>query len=283
MSTKKRKGKSFLFKEIVHVLIRILLLVIILIPFYVAVVYAFRAKTAISLNPLAWPKNPTWENFRIVLFHNAEFLIGYKNSLLNCVPTVLILLVVTSMAAYILARNKGKFYSIMYTVFTVGILIPFQCIMLSLYLNFYHCGLTSTNLGYIIIRVGMQVSISVLVITSFVKTIPLELEEAARIDGAGKFMTFWKVVFPLMRSVNITQLVLNTLFCWNDYNVAIVILRKNESRTLPLAQIIYFNENTSELNYAFAFFLMTMVPVLILYFCMQKYIVKGIMSGAVKG
>ncbi|MFA7108559.1 MAG: carbohydrate ABC transporter permease, partial [Sphaerochaetaceae bacterium] len=205
------------------------------------------------------------------------------NRLLNTIPSVLILVFVTSMAAYVLARNKGKFYKIMYAVFTVGILIPFQCIMLSLYLNFYNLGLASTNIGYIIARVGMQVSISVLVVTSFVKTIPYELEEAALIDGAGKFTIFWKIVFPLMRSVNLTQIVLNTLFCWNDYNVAIVLLRKKSSKTLPLAQIIYFNENTSELNYAFAFFLMTIVPILLLYFCLQKYIVKGITSGAVKG
>jgi raffinose/stachyose/melibiose transport system permease protein len=155
--------------------------------------------------------------------------------------------------------------------------------MLSLYPNFFKLGLTSNNLGYIIVRVGLQVSISVLVITSFVKTIPKELEEAACIDGAGQMRTFWQIVFPLMRPVNVTQLVLNTLFCWNDYNVAIVMLRTNDSKTLPLAQIIYFNENTAELNYAFAFFLMTMLPILILYFSMQRFIVRGIMSGAVKG
>ena len=155
--------------------------------------------------------------------------------------------------------------------------------MLTVYVDFFNAGLTSTNIGYIIARIGMQVSISILVVTSFVKTIPYELEEAATIDGAGINAVFWKIVLPLMKPVNVTQLVLNTLFMWNDYNVAIVLQRTKESRTLPLAQIIYFNENTSELNYAFAFFVLSMIPILILYFCMQKHIVKGIMSGAVKG
>jgi raffinose/stachyose/melibiose transport system permease protein len=258
-------------------------MLLLLVPFYIALLYAIKPKTEINVNRLAWPVQPTFENFITVITKNQIFLTGYKNSLISTIPTVLLLLFVTSMAAYVLARNKGRFYEFMYTVFTIGILIPFQCIMLSLYLNFFKLGLTSNNLGYIIVRVGLQVSISVLVITSFVKTIPKELEEAACIDGAGQMRTFWQIVFPLMRPVNVTQLVLNTLFCWNDYNVAIVMLRTNNSKTLPLAQIIYFNENTAELNYAFAFFLMTMIPILILYFSMQRFIVRGIMSGAVKG
>ena len=278
-----KRNNNKILKKILHYLVALIILVIILLPFYVSLVYAFKAKTNIGINHLAWPKNPTLENFKIVLVENEAFLTGYKNSILNTIPSVLILVVITSMAAYVLGRNKGKFYQAMYAIFTGGLLIPFQCIMLGLYLNFYRVGLTSSNIGYIIARVGMQVPISVLVVTSFVKTIPYELEEAACIDGANKLTVFWKIVFPLMRSVNVTQLVLNTLFCWNDYNVAVVLLRKNYSKTLPLAQIIYFNENTSELNYAFAFFLMTMIPILLLYFCLQKYIVKGIASGAVKG
>lgn len=269
--------------KIPHVLWVSIFMLLLLVPFYIALLYAIKPKTEINVNRLAWPVQPTFENFITVITKNQIFLTGYKNSLISTIPTVLLLLFVTSMAAYVLARNKGRFYEFMYTVFTIGILIPFQCIMLSLYLNFFKLGLTSNNLGYIIVRVGLQVSISVLVITSFVKTIPKELEEAACIDGAGQMRTFWQIVFPLMRPVNVTQLVLNTLFCWNDYNVAIVMLRTNNSKTLPLAQIIYFNENTAELNYAFAFFLMTMIPILILYFSMQRFIVRGIMSGAVKG
>ena len=95
--------------------------------------------------------------------------------------------------------------------------------------------------------------------------------------------TFWSIVFPLLRPINATQLVLNTVYVWNDYNTAVVLLRDKASRTLPLAQIVYFNENTAELNLAFAFFIMAMLPILILYFSLQKYVVSGIMAGAVKG
>ena len=281
MSSKHKTKKIVLFA--IHKVVAVILMLIILVPFYVAVVYAFKPKSEVGHYRLALPEHWTLENFIQVVFRNDTFFIGFRNSLVSTIPTVLLLLLISSMAAYILARNKGTIYSVLYTILTAGILVPFQCIMLSLYLNFFRAGLVSSNIGYIIARVGMQVSISVLVVASFVKTIPYELEEAARIDGAGMNLTFSHIILPLMKPVNITQLVLNTLFCWNDYNVAIVLLRTRQSRTLPLAQIIYFNENTSELNYAFAFFIMTMIPVLILYFCMQKYIVQGIMSGAVKG
>ena len=261
----------------------IALVLVTLIPFYISVIYSIKYKNEITINHLAWPKNPTVDNYIRVVTENEQFLVGFKNSILTTIPTIFLLMLVCSMAAWILARNGGRFYSYMYTIMTMGTLIPFQCIMLPLYLNMFKAGLVSTNLGFIIARSGLQVSISILVITSFVKTVPKELEQAAQIDGCGKFQTFWQIVFPLLKPINATQLVLNTVYVWNDYNTAVVLLRDKASRTLPLAQIIYFNENTAELNLAFAFFIMAMLPILILYFSLQKYVVSGVMAGAVKG
>lgn len=256
---------------------------IVLVPFYISFLYSIKSHSDISLNRLAWPSAPTVNNYLRVIRENKYVGIGFLNSLISTVPTVLILLVSTSMASFVLARNNERFYKIMYSLFISGILVPFQCIMLSLYVNTHALGLTSTNLGFILARSGFQVSISVLTVTGFVKTVPRDMEEAAAIDGCGKFRTFWSVIFPLMTPVNVTQIVLNTLFVWNDYSVAVVLLRSDESRTLPLAQIVYFGENMTELNLAFAFFMMAMIPILILYLSTQKYIVSGIMSGAVKG
>lgn len=254
-----------------------------LIPFYISVIYSVKYKNEITISHLAWPKNPTIDNYIRVVTENEQFLIGLKNSILTTIPTIFLLMVICSMASWVLARYNTRFYSFMYMLLTMGTLIPFQCIMLPLYLNMYHAGLVSTNVGFVIARSGLQISISILVITSFVKNIPRELEEAAAIDGCGKFATFWKIIFPLLAPINATQLVLNTVYVWNDYNTAVVLLRDKASRTLPLAQIAYFNENTAELNLAFAFFIMAMLPILVLYFGLQKYVVSGVMSGAVKG
>lgn len=271
------------WKKSGKIIVCLILAGVTLIPFYISVIYSVKYKNEITISHLAWPKNPTIDNYIRVITENEQFLIGLKNSILTTLPTIFILMVVCSMASWVLARYNTRFYSFMYMILTMGTLIPFQCIMLPLYLNMYNAGLVSTNIGFIIARSGLQISISILVITSFVKNIPRELEEAAAIDGCGKFATFWKIIFPLLAPINATQLVLNTVYVWNDYNTAVVLLRDKASRTLPLAQIAYFNENTAELNLAFAFFIMAMLPILILYFGLQKYVVSGVMSGAVKG
>ena len=269
--------------DIVRKFVCVALVLITLIPFYISVIYSIKYKNEITINHLAWPQNPTLDNYLRVITENDQFLIGLKNSVLTTIPTILLLMIVCSMASWVLARYNSRFYVFMYTLLTMGTLIPFQCIMLPLYLNMFKAGLVSTNLGFIIARAGLQVSISILVITSFVKTVPKDLEEAATIDGCNKASMFWHVIFPLLKPINATQLVLNTVYVWNDYNTAVVLLRDKTSRTLPLAQIVYFNENTAELNLAFAFFIMAMLPILILYFCLQKYVVSGVMAGAVKG
>jgi raffinose/stachyose/melibiose transport system permease protein len=281
--TAEKSRALMIIGKIIKITIICGILLVIIAPFYISFLYSFKSHTEISTNRLALPKKPTFENYVNVLTRNEQFLIGYKNSILTTIPTVVILMLITSMASYVLARFNTRYYKLVYTIFISGILIPFQCIMMPLYLNIYRLGLTSTNIGFILVRTGMQISISILVVTGFVKTVPRELEESANIDGCNRFSTFWRIVFPLMKPVNATQFVLNTLFIWNDYNVALVILRNAGSRTLPLAQIIYFNENTSELNLAFAFFTMVMLPILVLYLLMQKHIVSGIMAGAVKG
>ncbi len=280
MSASAKKARAL---NILRVICLVIIVLIVLIPFYISFLYSFKTHSDISLNRLAWPKHPTLENYIRVIRENKYVAIGFKNSLLTTLPTVAILLLCTSMASYILARYNSPFYKVMYSIFISGVLVPFQCIMLPLYMNIYNIGLVSTNLGFILARSGLQVSISVLAITGFVKSIPRELEQAASIDGCTKFATFWRIVFPLMAPINITQGVLNTLYVWNDYSTAVVLLREDSSRTLPLAQIIYFGENMSELNLAFAFFMLAMIPVLILYLCTQRFIVAGILSGAVKG
>ena len=276
-NTKKKLGKT------AQNLLILVTMIVVLLPFYVAIVYSFRSPSDITVNRLSWSDNPTLINYYNVIFNNDSFLTGYKNSIINTIPTVVILMVFTSMAAWVLARHDTPFYRVMYAILTLGLLIPFQCFELPLYINWYNAGLVSTNIGFIIARAGLQISISLTAITGFIKTVPRDLEDAASIDGCNRFQCFWRVVFPLMTPINVTQLVLNTLFIWNDYSTSIILLRKKESYTLTLAQIVYFNENTSMLNEAFAFFILAMIPILILYLSMQKYIVSGITAGAVKG
>ena len=271
-------------REILRKILVCVVLVVVLLPFYVAIMYAFKPANEITANRLAFSANPTIENFRRVIFENQLFRIGFKNSIINTIPAVLLLMAITSMASWVLARFDHLLgYKILYAVLTLGLLVPFQCFVLPLYLNWYKLGLTSSNIGFILARTGLQISISLTAVTGFVKTVPRELEQAASIDGCNRFQTFWKVVFPLMTPINTTQLVLNSLFIWNDYSTSVILLREKESKTLTLAQIQYFNGKTTELNEAFAFFILAMIPILALYLSCQRYIISGITAGAVKG
>lgn len=277
------RKKAISLSRVLSIIFIIFIALIVVSPFYVSIMYSIRYDSEVTVSRLAWPKQPTLDNYIRVFSENPYVSIGFKNSVLTTIPTVLILLVTTSMSSYVLARNNELFYKIAYAIIISGILIPFQCIMLPLYVNMYNANLTSSNVGFVIARVGFQVSISILTVTGFVKGIPRELEESAQIDGCNELRTFWQIVFPLMQPINVTQLVLNTLFVWNDYSIAVVLLREDTSRTLPLAQIIYFGEKSTELNLAFAFFLIAALPIIILYLFTQKYIIAGITSGAVKG
>ena len=261
----------------------IALVLITLIPFYISVIYSIKYKNEITISHLAWPKNPTLDNYIRVVTENEQFLVGLKNSILTTIPTIFLLMVVCSMAAWVLARNNTRFYSLMYVIMTMGTLIPFQCIMLPLYLNMFNAGLVSTNLGFIIARSGLQVSISILVITSFVKTVPKELEQAAEIDGCGRFQTFWKIVFPLLKPMTVTLFILTFMNIWNDFGTTIYFLNTSENYTLPLTIYNFFSTHSSDWNLVFTDVVIVSLPVVLLYFCAQKQIMSGMTSGAVKG
>ena len=141
-----------------RVIMILLIMIIVVLPFYVAVLYSFRAPDAITANRLAWPEHPTFQNYLRVIFENESFLTGYKNSIINTLPTVVLLMVITSMASWVLARHETRFYNFMYAILTLGLLIPFQCFELPLYINWYNAGLVSTN-NLIIVALAFLASV----------------------------------------------------------------------------------------------------------------------------
>jgi raffinose/stachyose/melibiose transport system permease protein len=120
-------------------------------------------------------------------------------------------------------------------------------------------------------------------VSGFVKSIPKELEESANIDGAGLYSTFFRIVFPLMKPIVMTSIILNSLNIWNDFQMSLTLLQQKAVRNIPLTQYFFFGENSIELGLAFALFILSIIPILILYLMLQKYIIGGITSGAVKG
>lgn len=263
----------------------LLLALLVFMPFYICFVYAFGAPDSLLGNGnVLLPNSLTLTNLEAVLTKNVYFFTGLKNSVITTVPTVLLLGIVTPMCAYILARfSRLRICRIIRSLMVASLLLPFQAIMLPLYIGLKNTGLINTHFGFIITKGSFTIAFDVTIIIGFIKSIPQALEEAARIDGASRYRTFWKIIFPLMQPVTITVLVLNVLTVWNDFSSSLIILQRTAVRTLPLAQYFYFSEGYIDLNLAFAFALLSMTPLLILYLFTQKYIVAGIVSGAIKG
>lgn len=261
---------------------KLLITLLVISPFYIAIIYSVKSKPELVTNRLAFPKVIHWDNFTRAI-ETSNFGLAIKNSLVTTVVAVFIITLICTMSAYIIARKNNRFYNTIYYIFVGAMIIPFQSIMTPLYVDMNHWGLLNTLHGFVMAKIGFQIAFTVLLVSGFVKSIPKDLEEAAAIDGAGIYSVFFRIVFPLMKPIILTSVVLNTLNVWNDFQMSLTLLQRKEVRNVPLTQYFFFGENSVELGLAFALFLMSMIPILILYLALQKYIIGGITSGAVKG
>lgn len=275
MTRHKARGVLFL-------LLKITVALLVISPFYIAVVYSVKSKPEMVADRLAFPRVIHWDNFTRAI-ETSNFGLAIKNSLVTTVAAVFVITLVCTMAAYMIARKNNRFYNAVYYIFVGAMIIPFQSIMTPLYIDMTQWGLLNTLHGFVLAKIGFQIAFTVLLVSGFVKSIPRELEEAAAIDGAGIYSVFFKIVFPLMKPIILTSVVLNTLNVWNDFQMSLTLLQRKEVRNVPLTQYFFFGENSIELGLAFALFMLSMIPVLILYLTLQKYIIGGITSGAVKG
>ena len=261
---------------------KLLITLLVISPFYIAIIYSVKSKPELVTNRLAFPKVIHWDNFTRAI-ETSNFGLAIKNSLVTTVVAVFIITLICTMSAYIIARKNNRFYNTIYYIFVGAMIIPFQSIMTPLYVDMNHWGLLNTLHGFVMAKIGFQIAFTVLLVSGFVKSIPKDLEEAAAIDGAGIYSVFFRIVFPLMKPIILTSVVLNTLNVWNDFQMSLTLLQRKEVRNVPLTQYFFFGENSVELGLAFALFLMSMIPILILYLALQKYIIGGITSEAVKG
>ncbi len=272
-------------KKISKVVLNILKFLVVLTlfsPFYIAVIYACKSKPELVTNRLAFPRTIHWENFTTAV-RVSNFGLALKNSAITTVISVFVITMICSMAAYIIARKNNRFYNTLYYILLGAMIIPFQSIMTPLYVMMKHMHLLNSLLGFMLIKISFQIAFTVLLVTGFVKNVPRELEEAASIDGYNIYMVYLKIVLPLMQPIIFTSVVLNALNIWNDFQTSLTFLQKKNVRTVPLTQYFFFGENNIELGLAFALFMISMIPVLVLYLSLQKYIIEGITSGSVKG
>ena len=269
-----------------HVVMIIALTLIALMYFYpvfLMFMNSFKPFGEIVADPIALPKAPTWENYSYVIDK-----IKYGKLFLNNVIITVIglagIVAFASLAAYILDRRKTRYTKFVYTLLITPMLIPFQTIMITLLKAMSVIHLSGSKVGLGIQYWGFGIPMATFIFYNFMKTIPRELDESAHIDGASTIRTFISVIFPLLKSVTVTVIVLDVMWIWNDFLLPLLMVNSsNNTKTLVLAAYTFVGQMNTKWQYAMTAMVLTVLPSIVVFVFLQKYIVEGVVAGAVKG
>ena len=277
-------------KKISHAIMWVVLLVLFvcfIFPFIMVVINVFKTKADIVKNPLALigAHGFTLANFPEAM-KKMKFWTVFGNSLIITSCATVLTILVSSMTSFVIVRNGNwKFCTLIFSLMIASMVIPFQVLMVPL-VSVYGGILNVLNhrLTLILMHVGFSVSMAVFMFHGAIKTnIPVALEEAATIDGCTRWQTWWKVVFPLLKPTIATVGIINAMAYWNDYLLPSLVLTKKNLYTIPIATQAFYGTYSTDIGLVMAALLLAMLPILILYVFLQRYIVEGVASGAVKG
>ncbi len=271
--------------KILSISLSTLLAFLFIFPIYILFINSFKSRKAIFTDILALPffnKDIfTLENYPNAWDIMNFFKVFTNSAIISSISTVIII-VFSSITAWVLVRKKGKLSTGVYNMFAMSILIPFQCVMLPLVRQMTNLNLLNP-LGLIIAYLGFGTALGVILFHGFLKNIPIELEEAAIIDGCSNITVFFRIVLPLLKPIIFTVAVLDVMWIWNDYLLPSLLINSNPDwHTIPLATFLFFGQFTKRWDLGTAALMMSMVPIIIFYLFTQKYIIKGITDGAIK-
>lgn len=249
-------------------------------PVFILVNSSFKPLQDIYINVLALPKQLSFQNYTKA-FKEMDYVKAFMNSFaITCISTALIILI-SSMAAWVLVRYKTRTSKILFLMFAAVQLIPFQCVMLPLVDIMSKLHLMNRP-GLVFMYMGFGCAMSIILFHGFIKNIPIELEEAAIIDGCNMVQTFINIVLPLLKGIIATVAVINVMWIWNDFLLPSLVINKNGMQTLPLRTYLFFGQFTKKWDLATASLMLCMIPIVLFYLSCQKYIVKGITAGVGK-
>lgn len=254
-------------------------------PILIVLMNSFKKKVYINKEPFTLPTEKTWnslENY-LTAIDKYELLSAVGWTVFITVGSVLVILVCTSMCAWYITRVKTKFTKLLYLLCVFSMVVPFQMVMFTLSLVADRTRL-NTPWGIIIIYLGFGAGLAVFMFCGFVKSIPLEIEEAALIDGCTPLRTFFSVVLPIMKPTYISVGILETMWIWNDFLLPYLVLDLNEYKTISIAiQYMKGSYGRVDMGAIMAALILAVIPVIIFYLSCQKHIIKGVAAGAVKG
>lgn len=253
----------------------------VLVPLYLTITIALKDPQELAQSALGLPKTYHWGNFSEAM-QVTNYWRSFTNSAIITISAVVLTLLTNSMVAYAVARNMHKrFYKMLYYYFLSAMFVPFPIIMMPIVKEMSQLGLTN-RIGLIILYVVYGLSFNMFVYVGYLKSIPPDLEEAALIDGASRWTVFWRVIFPLMTPINATIGVLTALWAWNDFLLPLVMLSDPSQMTLPLVQFAFQSQFHTNYNLSFASYLLALLPMVIVYVFAQKWVISGVMKGAIK-
>ncbi len=277
---KKNTSKSLKSGNVVNAIVGVVLGLLFLAPFYVIFINSFKTKKEIFEDTLSFPKVWSFANYKEA-FERLDFFRALGNSLFITITSIIVIIAFSSMAAWMLERTKTKTSTFIFYLFISSMLIPFQSVMLPLVRLMGKLKLLNMG-GIIFMYLGFGAAMSIFLYHGFVKGIPKELDEAAMIDGCTKFQTFWHIIFPLLKPITITVAILNTVWIWNDFLLPSLVINKPSTQTIPLKTFFFFGQYTKQWHLALAGLVLTIIPVIIFYFTVQKHIIKSIAAGSIK-
>jgi raffinose/stachyose/melibiose transport system permease protein len=249
-------------------------------PFVLVFLNAFKPKYDIIENPLAWPKQVSWDNFEQAML-KMNFFRALTNSIIITVISVAALIVFSSMLAYYLARTKTKFSKVTFLILVASMIVPFQALMIPFMSIFAQFVSLNNRAALVFFYIGFGVALSTFLYHGFISKIPMDLDEAAAMDGASDLTIFWKIMFPMLRPVTATVAIVNALWIWNDFLLPRLVLTQ-ETQTLPLSTYLFYGQYSTEYGQAMAGLLLAVLPIIIFYLILQKQFISGITTGAVK-
>ena len=284
--TKKKEGavRGKTTNRIINILL-VLGCLTILFPLYMTVIIAFKKPSEMTndvAGALAFPQKWSFENFAEAM-RVTDFWHSLGNSLLITGVTVVLCILIHSLAGYLIGRKmkQRKIFKISYYYIVSGMFVPFAVLMMPLVKETAQLGIAN-RFGVIVLYVVFFMPMNVLLYSGYLTNIPLALEEAACVDGASTWKTYWKIVFPIMKPMHATVAILSIMWTWNDFLMPLILLSDRKYQTLQLSQYVFQGQFNTQYNLAFASYLLVLLPVLLVYVFCQKWIIAGVTNGAVK-
>jgi len=257
------------------------LLILFLVPFYLVLNNSFRSTELFVSSPFQLTDSLDLKNY-VDAFAKMRFMNGLENSAIITLCSVVVILITASMSAHYLVRNHNRLTSAIFGVMVASMIVPFQAVMIPLAKIYGSMNLYNNSGTLIFFYMGFGQAFAVFIFHGFIKGIPVELEEAALIDGCGRLKNFFRIVLPNLKPVMVTVLILDVLWIWNDYLLPSMVLLSPDLRTLPLSTYSFFTTYSVDYAPLMAGLVLTIIPVITLYLLCQKQIIEGVVQGAIK-